>query len=334
MALFKFGRDRAPGPEEADAPAAGRGGWLRRLRAGLGKTRASLGGGLDRLLRGRRRVDDEVLEELETELLMADVGVEATNRIVGDLTRRLSRRQLADGDAVLAALREDLAAILEPCTQPLAVDRSRQPFVILVVGVNGAGKTTTIGKLAHHLQGQGLSVLLAAGDTFRAAAVEQLQAWGERNGVPVIAQHTGADAASVVYDALEAARARGIDVLIADTAGRLHTQSNLMAELEKIRRVLGRTDPDAPHEVLLVLDAGTGQNALAQAEQFRAAVGVTGLCLTKLDGTARGGIIFALAQRLGLPIRFIGVGEGIEDLRPFDAREFVDALFADEVAGA
>jgi len=310
------------------SPAPERKGLLARLRTGLSRTRSSLTGGLGSLFLGRKTLDDELMEELETRLLTADVGVETTRRIIDDLTARISRRELQDPQALYQALKDEMLAILEPVSQPLEIGDQR-PFVILMVGVNGAGKTTTIGKLAKQLQKAGLSVMLAAGDTFRAAAVEQLQTWGERNDVPVIAQHAGADSASVIYDALQAAKARGIDVLIADTAGRLHTQSNLMEELKKVKRVMGKLDPDAPHEVMLVVDAGTGQNALRQAREFHEAVGVTGITLTKLDGTAKGGVIFAIANALQIPIRFIGIGEGIDDLRPFDAAEFVEALFAD-----
>ncbi|HKK06136.1 MAG: signal recognition particle-docking protein FtsY [Gammaproteobacteria bacterium] len=316
------GQPAADSPPEQDKP-----GLFARLKRGLSRTRTGLSEGVASLLLGRKEIDDELLEDIETQLLTADVGVEATSRIVADLTERRSRRELADAEGLLEALREDMSAILAPCSEPLVIPQSNRPFVILVVGVNGVGKTTTIGKLAKRLQNEGRSVMLAAGDTFRAAAVEQLQVWGERNAIPVVAQHTGADSASVIYDALQAAQSRGTDVLIADTAGRLHTQSNLMEELKKVKRVLAKLDPDAPHEVLLVVDAGTGQNALSQAQQFHAAVGVTGIALTKLDGTAKGGIIFAIGQRLGLPIRFIGVGEGIDDLRTFDAEEFVAALF-------
>jgi fused signal recognition particle receptor len=279
------------------------------------------------LVLGSKAIDAELLEEIETTLLVADVGVEATREIIDDLTARASRKELDNAAALMDALREDMRAILEPVSVPLSIPPDTRPFVILMVGINGAGKTTTIGKLAHRLRQDGLKVMLAAGDTFRAAAVEQLQTWGERNDVPVIAQRPGADAASVIYDALEAARARRIDVLIADTAGRLHTQSNLMEELRKIRRVLGKLDADAPHEVMLVVDAGTGQNALNQARQFHEVIGLSGIAMTKLDGTAKGGIIFAIAKQLGFPIRFIGVGEGIENLREFNATEFVDALF-------
>jgi fused signal recognition particle receptor len=264
---------------------------------------------------------------------MADVGVDATLEIIQRLTQRVSRKELTKPDALYAALREELLALLRPCEQPLKV-HGHQPFVILMVGVNGVGKTTTIGKLAKHYIAEGRSVMLAAGDTFRAAAVEQLQVWGERNDVTVVAQHTGADSASVLFDALQAARARKVDVLIADTAGRLHNKDNLMEELKKVVRVLGKLDPSAPHEVMLVLDAGTGQNALAQAEHFQQWVGVSGITLTKLDGTAKGGIIFAIAKKLQLPIRFIGVGEALEDLRPFQAEPFIEALFAVDNASA
>jgi len=301
-----------------------------RLRHQLDKTRRGLTGFLAALPLAGRQLDEELLEEIESHLLMADVGVEATQEIIDRLTTRLSRHQLEDSDEVMQTLHDVLLEILEPCSQPLPIDAIHKPFVILVVGVNGVGKTTTIGKLAKRLQRQGRSVMLAAGDTFRAAAVEQLKVWGERNQVPVVAQETGADSASVIYDALQAARARGIDVLIADTAGRLHTKSNLMEELAKIKRIMAKLDPTAPHEVLLVLDATTGQNALNQARQFNQAVGVTGIALTKLDGTAKGGVIFALAKRFGIPIRFIGIGEGIDDLQDFDARAFVDALFSQQ----
>ncbi len=331
--MFGFKRSRpdkpaGPNPEvqESEKESSKRG-LFSRLRAGLAKTRHGLSDGVASLLLGRKRIDDELLEELETQLLIADVGVEATQRIIQDLTQRVARRQLADADALIGALKTDMKAILAPCVAPLSLAQAEKPFVILMIGINGAGKTTTIGKLARRLQDQGQRVMLAAGDTFRAAAVEQLQVWGDRNAIPVISQRQGADSASVVFDALQSARTRGADVLIADTAGRLHTQSNLMEELKKIKRVLAKLDSRAPHEVMLVLDAGTGQNGLNQALQFHEAVGLTGITLTKLDGTAKGGIIFAIASRLGIPIRFIGVGEGIEDLRPFDADEFVDALF-------
>ena len=297
-----------------------------RLRQGLSRTGSQLSAGLGTLFLGQKAIDDDLLEELETQLLTSDIGVEATRHIIADITGRVSRKELADGQAVLDATRNALLEILQPCERALDPSGHR-PFVILVVGVNGAGKTTTIGKLARRYKDQGLQVMLAAGDTFRAAAVEQLQTWGTRNAVPVIAQHTGADSASVLFDAVQAAQARGVDVLIADTAGRLQNKSHLMDELEKVVRVMRKLDPSAPHETLLVLDAGTGQNAVSQAEEFERAVGITGIALTKLDGTARGGVIFAIAKKLRLPIRFVGVGEGATDLRPFEARVFVDALF-------
>ncbi|APE31212.1 signal recognition particle-docking protein FtsY [Halomonas aestuarii] len=321
----------APAPARAalqEKPASEKKGWFARIRAGLGKTRANFTDGLADLFMGRKQIDDDLMEELETQLLMADVGIEATTDIIDRLADRVSRKELKDPQALYRALQEELAAMLEPVTRPLALPpKGEGPFVILVVGVNGVGKTTTIGKLTQRFQRDGRSVMLAAGDTFRAAAVEQLKVWGERNDVPVIAQHTGADSASVIFDALSAARARGVDVLIADTAGRLHNKAHLMEELKKVHRVMGKVDASAPHEVMLVLDAGTGQNALAQASTFNEAVPVTGVTLTKLDGTAKGGIIFALARQLGTPIRFIGVGESLDDLRPFVAQEFVDALF-------
>lgn len=316
--------------EEDKAPKTG---FFSRLRQGLGRTSDNLVQGVGNLFLGRKVIDAELMEELESRLLMADVGVDATLEIIDRLTQRVSRKELTKPEALQAALREELLALLKPCEQPLEI-QGHKPYVILMVGVNGVGKTTTIGKLARHYIGQGRSVMLAAGDTFRAAAVEQLQVWGERNDVPVVAQHTGADSASVIFDALQAAQARGVDVLIADTAGRLHNKDNLMEELKKVVRVMGKLDDSAPHEVMLVLDAGTGQNALAQAEHFQQWVGVSGLSLTKLDGTAKGGIIFAIAKKLGLPIRFIGVGEGVEDLRPFQAEQFIEALFAGDDAVA
>ncbi len=324
-----FGKERPPEPAvestESVEPKPER---FSRLRDRLRRTRQNLVSGLGSLFAGRK-LDDDALEELESRLLMADVGVEVTHQLMKHLAERVSRQQLNDAPALLQTLHDELRAILAPCDQPLQIGSAR-PYAILMVGVNGAGKTTTIGKLAKKLQQDGHSVLLAAGDTFRAAAVEQLQVWGERNRIPVIAQQSGADAASVIFDAVQAAKARQIEVVIADTAGRLHTQSNLMEELKKIKRVMGKVDAAAPHEVWLVVDASTGQNALNQAVQFHEAVGVTGLILTKLDGTAKGGIVFAIARRLGLPIRFIGVGESIEDLRPFDAAEFVAALLGGE----
>jgi fused signal recognition particle receptor len=299
-----------------------------RLKEGLATTRAVLNTNVGDLIRGYKRIDADLLEELETQLLTADVGVDATSRIIGDISERVKRRELADPAALMDTLRNELGEILRRCDAPVRQPAAGRPQVILMVGVNGAGKTTTIGKLTKRLQEEGNSVMLAAGDTFRAAAVEQLQTWGERNGVPVIAQRKGADSASVIYDALQAATARRMDVLIADTAGRLHTKANLMDELAKIGRVMKKIDPEAPHEVMLVVDATTGQNALNQAIQFDQALGLTGITLTKLDGTAKGGILFAVADRLRLPIRFIGVGERIEDLRHFDAEEFLEALFA------
>ena len=319
-------------PDAVDEDA-GKAGFFSRLRRGLGRTSDNLVQGLGNLFLGRKEIDAELLEELESRLLLADVGVDATLEIIDHLTQRVSRKELTRPEALQAALQEELLTLLKPCEQPLDVQGSK-PYVILMVGVNGVGKTTTIGKLAKRYMGEGRSVMLAAGDTFRAAAVEQLQVWGERNGVPVVAQHTGADSASVIFDALQAAQARDVDVLIADTAGRLHNKDNLMEELKKVVRVMGKLDPSAPHEVMLVLDAGTGQNALAQAANFQQWVGVSGISLTKLDGTAKGGVIFAIAKKLGLPIRFIGVGEAADDLRPFEAQEFIDALFAGDDAAA
>ena len=324
----------APGPGANSAvPEESKEGFFARLRRGLGRTSDNLVQGLGNLFLGRKEIDADLLEELESRLLLADVGIEATMDIIENLTRRVSRKELTSPDALQSALQEELLALLKPCEQPLQAAGHR-PFVILMVGVNGVGKTTTIGKLARRYIGEGRSVMLAAGDTFRAAAVEQLQVWGERNNVPVIAQHTGADSASVIYDAFQAARSRGVDVLIADTAGRLHNKDNLMEELKKVVRVMAKLDPSAPHEVMLVLDAGTGQNALAQASQFQQWVGVSGIALTKLDGTAKGGVIFAIARKLGLPIRFIGIGEKAEDLRPFEAQPFIQALFAGDDASA
>jgi len=305
-------------------------GLFSRLRAGLSRTRHNLTEGVANLVRGSRKIDKDLLEEIETMLLVADVGIEATREIIDNITDLIALGQVTDADSLMRALRERMQAILASCSIPLKIPAEPRPFVILMVGINGAGKTTTIGKLAHHLQQQGKQVMLAAGDTFRAAAVEQLQTWGERNNVPVIAQQQGADSASVIFDALQSARSRNVDVLIADTAGRLHTQSNLMEELKKIKRVMGKLDATAPHEVMLVVDAGTGQNALNQAREFNEAVGLTGITLTKLDGTAKGGIIFAIARKTGIPIRYVGVGEGIENLREFDATDFVAALFGNE----
>ncbi|MRX27855.1 signal recognition particle-docking protein FtsY [Kangiella sp. HZ709] len=302
--------------------------FFSRLKSGLSKTRSQLTSGLADLVLGSKQIDDDLFEEIETQLLMADVGVAATRKIIDDLTDKAGRKELKDSAALMERLRELLSEIVTPCSNALQINK--KPFVILMVGVNGVGKTTTIGKLAKKFQNEGKSVMLAAGDTFRAAAVEQLQVWGERNNVHVTAQHTGADSASVVFDALQAAQARNIDVLIADTAGRLHTKSNLMDELEKVVRVMQKLDPEAPHETMLVVDAGTGQNALNQAEHFHKAVGLSGISITKLDGTAKGGVVFALADKLSIPIRFIGVGEGIDDLRPFDSQDFIEALFSKE----
>ena len=326
--MFGFGRKKqAATLETVDQPGESGGRLLKRLKQGLSRTRANLKDGLANLILGRKQIDDDLLEELETLLLTADIGVAATTRIIDALTHRVRRRELTDPHVLLQVLEEQLTELLRGANSPVKQAAPDRPQVILMVGINGAGKTTTIGKLAKRLQQEGQSVMLAAGDTFRAAAVEQLQTWGERNQVPVIAQPGGADSASVIFDALQAATARGIDVLLADTAGRLHTKTNLMEELVKIARVLKKIDPDAPHEVMLVVDAGTGQNALNQALQFHEAVGLTGITLTKLDGTAKGGIVFAIAERLAVPIRFVGVGEQLDDLRHFDANEFVKAIF-------
>ncbi len=313
--------------DKPSTPEAENSGLFSRLKQGLGRTRGNLAEGLGNLVLGKKTIDSDLLEEIETQLIMADVGIDATAEIIEKLTQRISRKEVRDPQALLEALQLELYELLLPGEQALQVKTKGGPFVILMVGVNGVGKTTTIGKLAGRYIDQGHSVMLAAGDTFRAAAVEQLQVWGERNNVPVIAQHTGADSASVVFDALQAAKSRNIDILIADTAGRFQNKDNLMEELKKVVRVMGKLDEAAPHEVMLVLDAGTGQNALAQAEKFGQLVGVTGITLTKLDGTAKGGIIFAIVNKLGLPVRFIGVGESVEDLRPFNARQFIDALF-------
>ena len=313
-----------------DKPKQEKKGFFARIKAGLSRTRSGLSDGLADLLLGKKEIDDDLLEDIETQLLMADIGVAATQDIINDLTERTSRKELKDSDALFEALKARLAELLAPCTEPLVIDTSKKPYVILMVGVNGVGKTTTIGKMAKRFQAEGKSVMLAAGDTFRAAAVEQLQTWGERNDVPVVAQHTGADSASVIFDAVQSAQAKGADIVIADTAGRLQNKGHLMQELEKVVRVMKKLDDSAPHEVMLVLDAGTGQNALSQAKTFQQAVGVTSISLSKLDGTAKGGIIFAIGKELGLPVRFIGVGEGIDDLRPFEAEEFIQALFAQE----
>ncbi len=300
-----------------------------RLKRSLSRTKANIGAGFFGLFQGKK-IDDQLFEELEEQLLMADVGMETTVKIITSLTEKASRQQLRDGEALYSLLKQEMAEMLAKVEKPLQIDSQTMPYVILMVGVNGVGKTTTIGKLAKQFQAQGKKVMLAAGDTFRAAAVEQLQVWGERNHVPVIAQHTGADSASVIYDAIEAAKARGIDVVIADTAGRLQNKANLMEELKKIVRVMKKIDPQAPHEIMLTLDAGTGQNAISQAKLFSQAAPLTGITLTKLDGTAKGGVIFAIADQFQIPIRYIGVGEGIDDLRPFVTQEFIDALFSRE----
>jgi len=306
-------------------------GFLARFKRGLTKTRHQFGDGIARLLLGKKEIDAELLEELETLLISADLGIDTTKSILNDLSEGLARKKLSDGDTLFSALKDRLKDMLTINAIPLTEEfMDKKPFIILMVGVNGAGKTTTIGKLAKQYQKMGKKVMLAAGDTFRAAAVEQLQVWGERNQIPVIAQQTGADSASVIFDAIKAASARGIDVLIADTAGRLHTQSNLMEELKKVKRVMQKVDANAPHETMLVLDASIGQNALNQARQFHQAVGLTGITMTKLDGSAKGGILFAIANELEIPFRYVGLGEGIDDLRPFDATQFVDAIFNDD----
>lgn len=314
----------APAPQpQAPTP---KGGWLSRLTSGLARTRNRFASGITTLLLGQKSLSDDLFEEIETYLLSADVGIEATQHIINTLTEQASRKALKDGAGVLEALKDCLHSRLADHTAPL-VPEGHHPFVILVVGVNGTGKTTTIGKLAKYYQTQGKKVMLAAGDTFRAAAIEQLQHWGEQNNISVVAGNDGGDSAAILYDAFEAAKARNMDILIADTAGRLHTKHNLMEELKKLARVLKKIDPNAPHETLMVLDATIGQNALTQAQQFNAAVPLTGLAITKLDGTAKGGMIFALTEHLKCPIRFIGVGEGIDDLQPFDATDFINALF-------
>ncbi|ASC58424.1 signal recognition particle-docking protein FtsY [Vibrio vulnificus] len=316
----------APRVQEQEKPTES---FFARLKRSLSRTKANIGAGFFGLFKGKK-IDDDLFEELEEQLLVADVGMDTTLKIIENLTEKASRRDLKDGEALYGLLKEEMAEILTKVEQPLQVDSSKTPYVILMVGVNGVGKTTTIGKLAKQFQNQGKKVMLAAGDTFRAAAVEQLQVWGERNNVPVIAQHTGADSASVIYDAIEAAKARGVDVVIADTAGRLQNKSNLMEELRKIVRVMKKIDDSAPHEIMLTLDAGTGQNAISQAKLFSDVAPITGITLTKLDGTAKGGVIFAIADQFNIPIRYIGVGEGIEDLRPFETQEFIDALFSRE----
>ena len=303
--------------------------FFARLKRSLQRTKENIGAGFFGLFSGKK-IDEDLFEELEEQLLIADVGMDTTVKIINSLTEKASKRDLKDGEALYGLLKEEMAEILVKVEKPLEIDEKNMPYVILMVGVNGVGKTTTIGKLAKQFQNDGKSVILAAGDTFRAAAVEQLQVWGQRNDVPVIAQHTGADSASVIYDAIEAAKARKVDVVIADTAGRLQNKSNLMEELRKIVRVMQKIDPTAPHEVMLTLDAGTGQNAISQAKLFSDVAPVTGITLTKLDGTAKGGVIFSIADQFQIPIRYIGVGEGIDDLRPFVAQDFIDALFSRE----
>ncbi|MGO2161697.1 MAG: signal recognition particle-docking protein FtsY [Vibrio toranzoniae] len=303
--------------------------FFARLKRSLSRTKANIGAGFFGLFKGKQ-IDEELFEELEEQLLIADVGMNTTVKIIENLTEKASRNDLKDGEALYGLLKEEMADILSQVEQPLVVDTTKTPYVILMVGVNGVGKTTTIGKLAKQFQSEGKKVMLAAGDTFRAAAVEQLQVWGQRNDVPVIAQHTGADSASVIYDAIEAAKARGVDVVIADTAGRLQNKSNLMEELRKIVRVMKKIDDSAPHEIMLTLDAGTGQNAISQAKLFSEVAPVTGITLTKLDGTAKGGVIFSIADQFQIPIRYIGVGEGIDDLRPFESKDFIEALFSRE----
>jgi len=301
--------------------------FFQRLKNGLSKTRTQFSDGLANLVLGQKEIDEDILEEVETLLLLADVGVDTTTKIIDDLTEKAARKELKDTQALTSRLKELLLEIVQPVQQTLDIPKQDTPFVILMVGVNGVGKTTTIGKLAHQFMAEGRSVMLAAGDTFRAAAVEQLKTWGERNQVPVVAQHTGADSASVIFDAVEAAKARNVDIVIADTAGRLHNKSNLMEELKKIKRVMGRIDSNAPQEVMLVVDAGTGQNALVQAVEFDKIVALNSVTITKLDGTAKGGVVFALADKMKLPIRYIGVGESKQDLRSFDAKDYIDALF-------
>ena len=305
------------------------GGFFSRLLKGLVKTKQNIGSGFLSFFRGKK-IDDDLFEELEEQLLVADLGMPTTTKIINNLTQHASKKQLKDADLLYQQLKVELADVLKPVSQPLEIDSSKKPYVILMVGVNGVGKTTTIGKLARKFQQEGKSVMLAAGDTFRAAAVEQLQVWGERNHIPVVAQSTGSDSASVIFDAMQSAHAKGIDILIADTAGRLQNKNHLMDELKKIVRVMKKYDESAPHEIMLTLDAGTGQNAISQAKLFNEAVGLTGIALTKLDGTAKGGVIFAIADQFNLPIRYIGVGEKIEDLRPFNAEEFIEALFEHE----
>ncbi|HAG62466.1 MAG TPA: signal recognition particle-docking protein FtsY [Coxiellaceae bacterium] len=322
--MFKF-KKNASSSSDNNGPSTQQP-WFKKLGGGLSKTRKTLNSHLGNFFLGKKVIDESILEELETALLLTDVGIDTTDAVLQEIKDQLSRKALQDSEALFNALKTCLKARLTPLAQPLTLNQT--PYSVLMVGINGAGKTTSIAKLAHYYQQQGNSVMLAAGDTFRAAAIEQLQSWGEANQAPVIAQHQGADSASVIFDAMASAQAKDINLLLADTAGRLHTQDHLMQELAKVKRVMSKQQPDAPHETLLVIDAGIGQNALMQCKQFHEAIGVTGLCITKLDGTAKGGILFALAEQCGIPIRFIGVGEGIDDLQPFDPDEFVDALFA------
>jgi fused signal recognition particle receptor len=329
--LFGTGKTDQSNVEESPSglPAEGSS-FLTQLKKGLSKTREHFSRGFSTLFLGRKEIDEALIEDIETLLLTADVGTQVSERLMQEITERLTRKELKDPQVLMSDLREALLLIAKKVEQPLEIPKRNSPFVILMIGVNGAGKTTTIGKLTHRLLTEGKTVLLAAGDTFRAAAVEQLKAWGEKNEVPVIAQSTGSDSAAVIFDALNAAKSRGVDVVIADTAGRLHNKSHLMAELAKVKKVIQKCDPEAPHEVMLVLDAGNGQNALVQAAQFHEFMGVTGITLTKLDGTAKGGIVFAVAEKFNLPLRFIGVGESVEDLQPFQAESFVSSLFESE----
>ena len=313
--------------ETENEDSAAKGGFFSRMKVGLTKTRKNLADGMVNILIGGKEIDDELLEEVEEQLLVADIGVEATKTIIANLTERTARGDLIYSHSLYKALQEELVALLAPRVKPLHIDPNKSPYVILVVGVNGVGKTTTIGKLAKRLQGQGKTVMLAAGDTFRAAATEQLQIWGERNNIAVVAQGHGADSASVIFDAFESARAKGVDVLIADTAGRLHNKGHLMQELTKVKRVMQKIDATAPHEVMLVVDAGTGQNAINQVEMFDEAVGLTGLTITKLDGTAKGGVVIGISDQLKVPVKYIGLGEGMEDMQLFNKKEFVDSLF-------
>ena len=321
--MFKFKKNSSSSPNNQDQSTQP---WFKKLGGGLSKTRKTLNTHLGNFFLGKKVIDESILEELETALLLTDVGIDTTDSVIEEIKDKISRKDLQDTDALFEALKNCLKAKLSPLSEPLHLTET--PFSVLMIGINGAGKTTSIAKLAHHYQQQGHSVMLAAGDTFRAAAIEQLQSWGEANQAPVIAQHQGADSASVIFDAMASAQAKKIDLLLADTAGRLHTQDHLMQELAKVKRVMNKQNQHAPHETLLVIDAGIGQNALTQCKQFHDAIGITGLCITKLDGTAKGGIIFALAEQCRIPIRFIGVGEGMDDLQPFDPDTFVDALFA------